>query len=38
MRDAYRAIGVWIEAQMDANSDKIADLSIWVTLVTGFFA
>lgn len=32
MSDAYRAIGTWIEAQMDVNARKIADLSIWLTL------
>jgi hypothetical protein len=32
MGEAYRAAGAWIEAHMDANSEKIADLSVWLTV------
>lgn len=32
MREAYRATGAWIEANMDTNSHKIDDLSVWLTV------
>jgi hypothetical protein len=32
VREAYRAASVWIEAHMDSNSCKVADLSTWLTV------
>ncbi len=32
IREAYRAASVWIESCLDANSRKIDDLSVWLTL------
>jgi hypothetical protein len=31
VREAYRAAGIWIEPYLNANRDKIADLSAWFT-------
>jgi hypothetical protein len=30
--EAYRAAGIWVEPHLDANGDKLAELSTWVAM------
>jgi len=32
MREAYRAASLWMEAHLDGNACKVADLSTWLTV------